>query len=86
MRKYVIGIYLGTSTLNTAYGAAGSLVIILVWVYYSAAIFLYGAKLTYAYSEVFHKRIEPYENAVRVETVELEKDTNGKTEKVNHIT
>jgi membrane protein len=83
--KYLIGFYLGTSSLNTAYGAAGSLVIILLWVYYSAIIFLYGAKLTYAYTEVYHRKIVPNPNAVRVETVEMEKDKSGKTEKVEQI-
>jgi membrane protein len=83
--KYLIGFYLGTSSLNTAYGAAGSLVIILLWVYYSAIIFLYGAKLTYAYAEVYHRKIVPNPNAVRVETVEMEKDKSGKTEKVEQI-
>src|SRR5690606_9972212 len=45
--KYLIGFYLGNSSFNSAYGAAGSLVIILVWVYFSALIFLLGAELTY---------------------------------------
>lgn len=83
--KYLIGFYLGTSSLNTAYGAAGSLVIILLWVYYSAIIFLYGAKLTYAYTEVHNRKIEPASNAVRVETVEVEKNKSGKTEKVESV-
>lgn len=83
--KYLIGFYLGTSSLNTAYGAAGSLVIVLLWVYYSAIIFLYGAKLTYAYTEVYHTKIEPTSNAVRVETVEVERDESGKTENVKTV-
>lgn len=83
--KYLIGFYLGTSSLNTAYGAAGSLVIILLWVYYSAVIFLYGAKLTYAYTEIHQRKIEPATNAVRVETVEVEKNKAGKTERIEQI-
>jgi len=73
--KFLIGLYLGNSPLNTAYGAAGSLVIILVWVYYSALIFLFGAELTYVYTKEIGSGIEPYENAVRVEMIEIEKKT-----------
>jgi membrane protein len=47
----MIGLYLGTSGVTSAYGAAGSFVLILLWVYYSAVIFLYGAEITRAYSE-----------------------------------
>jgi membrane protein len=50
--KFVIGMYLGSSTFASAYGAAGSLVILLVWVYYSAQIFFLGAEFT----EVFANR------------------------------
>lgn len=71
--KYLIGFYLGNSTLNSAYGAAGSLVILLVWVYYSALIFLFGAELTFVYTKDVGSGIEPYNNAVRVETIEVEK-------------
>lgn len=71
--KFLIGLYLGSSSLNTAYGAAGSLVILLVWVYYSALIFLFGAELTYVYTKEVGSGIEPYSNAVRVETIEIEK-------------
>lgn len=49
--KFLIGFYLGTSGVATVYGAAGSFVLILLWVYYSAVIFLFGAELTRAYSE-----------------------------------
>ena len=44
--KSVIGVYLGKSSFNSAYGAAGSLVVLLVWIYYSAQIFLLGAEFT----------------------------------------
>lgn len=71
--KFLIGLYLGSSSLNSAYGAAGSLVIILVWVYYSALIFLFGAELTYVYTKEVGSGIEPYTNAVRIETIEIEK-------------
>lgn len=50
--KFFIAVYLGTSTIRSSFGAAGSLVVILVWVYYSAQVFLFGAEFT----QVFAKR------------------------------
>ena len=50
--KFFIGLYLGSSTVGSSFGAAGSLVLILVWVYYSAQVFLFGAEFT----QVFAKR------------------------------
>ncbi|SMF86965.1 membrane protein [Azospirillum oryzae] len=49
--KFLIGFYIATSGVVSVYGAAGSFVLILLWVYYSAVIFLFGAELTRAYSE-----------------------------------
>jgi membrane protein len=48
--KFLIGFYLRTAAVGSAYGAAGSLVAVLVWVYYSSQVFLYGAEVTRAYS------------------------------------
>jgi len=45
--KFAIGLYLGTATIGSAYGAAGSLVVVIIWVYYSAMIFLFGAEFTH---------------------------------------
>jgi membrane protein len=56
--KAVIGFYLGHSALTSAYGAAASLVIFLVWVYYSAQILLFGAELTRAYALRYGSRME----------------------------
>ena len=72
--KYLIGFYLGTSTFNSAYGTAGSLVIILVWVYYSTMIFLFGAELTYVYAKEMGSEIQPYTNAVKIEVIEVERN------------
>lgn len=71
--KYLIGFYLGNSSFNSAYGAAGSLVIILVWVYYSTVIVLFGAELTSVYAKEIGSEIQPYSNAVKVQMVEVEK-------------
>lgn len=57
--KTLIGIYLGNASIGSAYGAAGSLAIILVWVYYSTQILLLGAEFTEVYSRKFGSRILP---------------------------
>jgi membrane protein len=51
--KVVIGFYLGHSELVTAYGTAGSLVVFLIWIYYSAQILLFGAELSHVYAKKF---------------------------------
>ena len=56
--KVVIGFYLGHSALTSAYGAAASLVIVLIWIYYSAQILLFGAELTHVYSLYYGSRME----------------------------
>lgn len=48
--KYLIGLYLGTASIASTYGAAGSLVIVLIWVYYSAQVFFFGAEFTHVYA------------------------------------
>jgi membrane protein len=58
--KVVIGLYLGKSHIGSSFGAFGSLVILMVWVYYSAQIFLYGAEFTWVYAhELGSRRGEP---------------------------
>jgi membrane protein len=49
--KSLIGLYLGRAGVGTAFGAAGSLAVLLVWLYYAAQVFLFGAELTRAYAE-----------------------------------
>lgn len=51
--KFAIGMYLGTSGVTSGFGAAGSLVVLLVWVYYSAQIFLLGAEFTWVYAHEY---------------------------------
>jgi membrane protein len=65
--KTLIGLYLGRTGVASAYGAAGSLVVILLWVYYSALIFFFGAEFTRVHSRQFRTRaVKPEEGAVRV--------------------
>ena len=56
--KQLIGIYLGKASFGSTYGAAGSLVIVLVWVYYSAQLFFFGAEFTKIYTETFGSRLD----------------------------
>lgn len=65
--KTLIGLYLGRTGVASAYGAAGSLVVILLWVYYSSLIFFFGAEFTRVHSRQFRtSRAQPEEGAVRV--------------------
>lgn len=54
--KFLIGLYIGKSGVANGYGAAGSLVVLLLWVYYSAQIFLLGAEFTWHYAQRFGSR------------------------------
>ena len=65
--KWGLGLYLGTGSAGSAYGAAGALITTLVWVYYSAQIMLFGAEFTQVYANEFGSHIEPEPHAVRVE-------------------
>jgi membrane protein len=65
--KFLIGLYLGKSNVGSAYGAAGSLVIVLVWVYYSAQILLFGAEFTQVYANTSGAAIVPTEQATAVD-------------------
>lgn len=61
--KFLIGMYLGRASFGSTYGAAGSLVVLLVWVYYSAQILFLGAEFTKAYANRFGSRIRPAKDA-----------------------
>ncbi|MHC2990777.1 ribonuclease BN [Pontibacter sp. HJ8] len=78
--KYVLNIYFQHDPLADTYGAAGSLVLILVWVYYTSIIFLLGAEFTQVYSEIHDRGIEPTDTAVKVEKQEIETDEDGSQE------
>ncbi|MDX1963570.1 MAG: YihY/virulence factor BrkB family protein [Pirellulales bacterium] len=61
--KTLIGLYLGSAGVGSAYGAAGSLVVLLVWIYYSAQILFFGAEFTHIYAQNYGEKILPAENA-----------------------
>ena len=70
--KFIIGNYLIDTAKMEYYGAAGSLLILLVWVYYSAIILYFGAVFTKNYSEMYGKPIKPNQYSVRIITTEKE--------------
>ncbi len=72
--RYLIGLYIETTSTGSTYGAAGSLIVILVWIYYTAAILYFGAEFTQAYANLYGIRIEPASYAVYVEQTEKERD------------
>ncbi|MEN9568698.1 MAG: hypothetical protein RLZZ69_3894, partial [Cyanobacteriota bacterium] len=61
--KYLIGLYLGQGSLGSTYGAAGSLIIFLAWVFYSAQILLFGAEFTQVYARKYGRKIVPNSHA-----------------------
>jgi membrane protein len=67
--KALIGLYLGHSSAASVFGAAGSLAIVLLWIYYSTQILFFGAELTQVYARRYGSQIVPDENAVRVRKV-----------------
>jgi len=64
--KFLIGLYLGKSAFGSTYGAAGSLVVLLAWIYYSAQILFFGAEFTQVYARRFGSKIIPADYAVSV--------------------
>ncbi|MEG0851611.1 MAG: YihY/virulence factor BrkB family protein [Flavobacterium sp.] len=72
--RYIIGIYIEKADVGSPYGAAGSLIIILIWVYYSAAILYISASFTKVYAAAKGENIKPSEHAVYVEEKEVESE------------
>lgn len=70
--KVLIGLYLGNSSVASTYGAAGSLVILLLWIYYSSQILFFGAEITQVYAARYGSGIVPDEHAVAVKEVRVE--------------
>lgn len=72
--KLALGLYIGKSTAVTAYGAAGSLVLVLLWVYYSAQILFFGAEVTEVYANRYGTDLVPKSNAEWIDPREHQKD------------
>ena len=70
--KFLIGLYLGESSAASAYGAAGSFVILLLWVYYSSMVLFFGAEFAQVYARRHGSGIQPAKGAVRTEQGEAE--------------
>ena len=66
--KFVIGLYLGNSGFGSTYGAAGSVIVLLLWVFYSAQILFFGAELTQVYARRYGSQIVPNRFAIRHES------------------
>jgi membrane protein len=79
--KFAISFYIGKSNVGSTYGAAGSLVILLVWVYYSAIILYFGAEFTKAYAIKYGSEIHPNHYAVTMKQVEVETGKQSVQEK-----
>jgi membrane protein len=78
--KFLIGFYLGKTDVASAYGAAGSIIVILLWVYYSSVILFFGAEFTKEYAFLYGTRILPNSYAVQVEHKEIERETYKRTD------
>lgn len=78
--KFAIGAYLGSSAIATWYGAAGSAILLLVWVYYSAIILYFGAEFTKVYAETHGQKIIPNEYSVKLikQKIEVEAKKSSK--------
>jgi membrane protein len=64
--KFALGFYLGRSGVASSYGAAGSLIVLLLWVYYSSQIVFFGAEFTQVYANRFGSHVTPSNNAIAV--------------------
>ncbi|MBE7178840.1 MAG: YihY/virulence factor BrkB family protein, partial [Mucilaginibacter polytrichastri] len=72
--KYIIGIYIEKTATGSAYGAAGSIIVILTWIYYTAAILYFGAEFTQVYAIEHGGHIQPAKYAVYLEQHEIERE------------
>jgi membrane protein len=70
--KWALGLYLGSGAAASAYGAASSLITLLLWVYYSSQILIFGAEFTQVYASELGSPIEPNKHAVQIEQKEVE--------------
>lgn len=78
--RFLISYYLGHNRMTSAYGAAGSIIVILMWVYYSSMILYFGAAFTHVYVKFKGQRIYPNSYAVWVQQIEVESEKAMKQE------
>ncbi|HTN18414.1 MAG TPA: YihY/virulence factor BrkB family protein [Chitinophagaceae bacterium] len=83
--KFAISLYISQTQVGSTYGAAGSLVVLLVWVYYSSIILYLGAEFTKAYALMYGSAIHPNDYAVTMKQVEVEMGHQTIQEKENKI-
>jgi membrane protein len=81
--KYGIALYIGRASVASTFGAAGSLAVLLVWIYYSSQILLFGAELTRAYANLYGKKVRPDENAVEAPHAAAERLAAEKAQKLD---
>ena len=81
--KFVIGLYLGKGSIGSAYGAAGSVIIMIAWIYYSAQILFLGAEFTQVYANRYGSHVRPSENAEPVP--EANKPTSEKVRAARNV-
>jgi membrane protein len=70
--KFALALYLGSGAAGSAYGAASSLITLLLWIYYAAQIVLFGAEFTQVYANTYGTLVQPKKHAVKVERTERE--------------
>ncbi|RZL98155.1 MAG: YihY/virulence factor BrkB family protein, partial [Pedobacter sp.] len=75
--KFGISFYIGSSDVGSTYGAAGSLIVVLLWTYYSSIILYFGAEFTKAYAVKYGSEIHPAHYAVTTKEVEIETEGNS---------
>jgi len=73
--KYALGLYFGKANPGTGYGAAGSIILIMLWVTYTSMIVLYGAEFTHAYANMFSGKVLPNEIAKVIQPPKPHKKT-----------
>jgi membrane protein len=81
--KFAISFYIGQSNVGTTYGTAGSLVVLLLWIYYSSIILYFGAEFTKAYALEFSRQILPSKFAVTTTRIEVESGNQSIQQKEN---
>ena len=69
--KYLISFYIAKSEPGSAFGAAGSAIVLLVWIYYSSLILFFGAEFTQEFADAYGQKVQPKSYAVRIKTIEV---------------